>query len=225
MNDLNPYATTEVFFEPPPPEAFWYTEGLAVYARNGAVLPAIDLETGEEGEELVAVTRSIRKVSWVNFIGFPILILFYILRKIYDEPLKGPGLIWILILSCSTIAFRFFIQKFWPKLKPKIMEVQYFRNGKTVRKEKIRQWLLAVLAILSFCVLVSTAPLYVWYGEPKLISLAVLGLGGIIATGVYGYLHRSKIHLSAGPDDWIRFGNVSQIATSKLRKIETGRGI
>ncbi|MEX1116939.1 MAG: hypothetical protein WEB53_16955 [Akkermansiaceae bacterium] len=58
MSEPNPYAPPSVDESEAPSAIYWQCYGERVMARNGAMLPKVDLETGASDEEMTSVARS-----------------------------------------------------------------------------------------------------------------------------------------------------------------------
>ncbi len=216
MNDPNPYAASTASDPPIASDLWWYTEGTAVYARDGAVLPAVELETGDSEVGLIAVSRKFTKYSQANTLP---LVFFSVFPVLFNRIVHWWGL--TTVINCIVVwGAQWLIGKFAPEWRTKRLKIQVFKHERHVRKEKKEKWIRAVGFILSAGLMISSVPLYTKFGESWVALVLMLGFSGIIGSGIYSYLHRPKVHLSSTTKGWMRLGNVSQIALVKLREFE-----
>jgi hypothetical protein len=109
MNDENPYAPSLAGEPQAPPSRVWRLDGISLLVKNQAVLPMVDLNTGEQGGDMKCVRRSLLKRNPVTMAGTLLLVAAYFIlsrNPTVDPMLLMVGLIVALFLIKQMEALR-----------------------------------------------------------------------------------------------------------------------
>ncbi len=217
MIDPNPYAPPEIIDEPPGGINLWYVEGNKIFVRDGAILPRIELETGETGEHLVATKRDFTKFPIFWPVG-----LFIIIGTISFFGKTVPA--WMTIAGAAVIGMVFTqISHRWLPASFSIRTIR-FHVGRSPASNRIRNRHI----LISFSIFMGSLVLAVaianlrWQIDGHALALICLGIGaaGSFAAGAYHLLTRRDIRMSAGPNEWVILKGASPMALTSLQEFE-----
>ncbi|MEO7101565.1 MAG: hypothetical protein ABI162_19605 [Luteolibacter sp.] len=213
MNDTNPYAPPTTTETGSPSGAFWQCYGERVMARNGAMLPKVDLETGVSEGAMTAVPRNYQAAGAGQFVRIMVFIGIYAMGRKFLH-IEG---MWLLPASvASSTMLRWFIRTGNGSGAIVIWE---FREAARERKRRLRRKLRFGLLFLGVAVIGVGAVLS--DGDDSLVSKSLFaGLGLLIIQSIWAFLDRPKTRSESAPGGWLRIRNVHPEAMVKLRRIE-----
>jgi hypothetical protein len=222
MSDDNPYTPPASLEDPATNDpAFWYTAGRALYVRNGAALPPVELETGQTGRDLAPEVQQSHEERWTTWnlitIGLGSFILARVIR-VYEWPLFPFSLLVpvIVILTLRLIFFRF------TPARHATISFTLYRSPSTTEKRRrsarARNFYKVILAITGFAPWLATHP------DTHTAAIILLFVG-LITWRVARRLRNREPLLFRAPEShdangWLRIGNVHPIAMKKLVAIE-----
>lgn len=221
MNDSNPYAPpagSESFApENLPP---WQVEGIAVLVRDGAVLPRIDLETGDESPELVERKRKVVKGHWsLSLMSVAPALYQFIpgsMRTWEGVPFWLPMVvffgIWLIayFVIITTVVHRMtFVTYCHPVAEARRNRNRHLRTG---------LFILSTALLIGPLIIGATLSLSLDFAN--IIGGAVAGILGMLTISLWQYYDRPKIHMTARSDGRVRLGGIHD---SALRRLETGK--
>jgi len=222
MSDENPYtppANIEDTAAHDP--AFWYTAARALYVRNGAELPPVELETGHTGSDLEPEIQKSHEERWTAWnlitIGLGSFILARVIR-VYEWPLFPFSLVVPII---TIIALRLLFFRFTPARHAEISFTLHRSPSTTTKRRKstrARNVYKLILAGTGFAPWLATHPST--HG-----TAIVLLFVGLITWRVARRLRDREPLLFRAPEShdangWVRIGNVHPLAMKKLAAIE-----
>ncbi len=214
----NPYAPPAVA-DPSAERGWnWYTDLPAVYARNGAVLPEVCMETGRR-DDLERIKRSFLHTNPFVTVWLTPLFFLVLMPGFTSMAYIALGL-WmaVLVISIAVMIFSF---------RSKRINFACWIHGPLHRARRTRRRIrlglhLSAVALIAAAILAPIRPGGNLSGElyiPALVLACFLMLG----TAIWHYADREKNHLAAGERGWVRIGNVHLDAIRILRRIERER--
>lgn len=219
MNDSNPYAPPSII-NPPVCGRLWYVEGTRIFVSNGAVLPRIELETGETGEHLIATNKDYTKAPPPWILGMMI--------AIGSAGFLGnllPG--WTVILGLALVGMVF--TKIGGRFLPTAFSIQVIRfqvaRSAASNRRRIRHVLISiaiVIGTLSVAVAIAFTPSKASGHEVALTCLAIIAVG-LVSAAIYYSVKRRDIRMHPGPHGWVILKGACPLALSAL--LEIGRTI
>jgi len=228
----NPYAPPETRGEGPPRQEDWYTEGTTIYVADGAVLPAIDLETGEVSEDLIEVRRKFSVAGTTLALWAVFVCLFNLLptewKHVFDTNNDDFD---ILIVAFFVLIVAHLAVVLWrPKLLGKCVRFKAFETPQAQRKTKRTR--LVILLWTFFSVLCCLIPALIYAktrGMTNQTNFVNIGMatGGasILACIVWQFFRLPKIRYKGFSGKWLRVHGACDEALSHLREIESGRSL
>ncbi len=226
--DFNPYTPPQSSGEAPAPQRLWHTEETALFVQDGAVLPAIDLETGETSDDLMEVRRKFAEGGSTFSIWSLVVVLPNLLPKAWKKYLRAnEEQLWLLagtLLVLLVLHILVMIRK--PALLGKCVHFRMHRNPAHEKKAiRRRRW---ITLVFSFSFSLMLVPVFFLLRGDHLLPilpviLTVMGLSvtGMLASGVWQYFHLPKIRYKGFSGKWLRIHGVCGKALSHLRAIES----
>lgn len=218
MSEINPYAPPKVAEPESASLRYWQCYGARVMARNGAMLPKVDLETGVSGGEMTAVARTYQVASVSRFMTVgPLIAMYLIARNVYH--IAGPGLLWGVIGGSALLNWLLRIRG----TAGGMITVWEFREADRERRRKLRQRWRNGFLFLSLAVMILTV--FPAQNANKLnfhgFMFFVSGFGLLVVYTARGFIDRPKTSSESGPAGWLRIRNVHPEAMVKLRLLES----
>jgi hypothetical protein len=104
MSDPNPYAPPGVDESEAPSAIHWQCCGERVMARNGAMLPKVDLETGASDEEMTSVARSYQAAGAGHVFKIAIFVGIYFFAR---ESFEGDSvwMLWTVVVASILVSW------------------------------------------------------------------------------------------------------------------------
>lgn len=193
MNDENPYAPSLVAEPEAPPSRVWRLDGISLLVKNQAVLPMVDLNTGEQGGNLKCVRRALLKKNPLTFMGTLLLITayFFLSRQYRIDPV---------LLVCGLFLAMFLLKQVEalrgsPSQRLHVMEYLGEKSLKRITRGKLRRWINLLYIAVVICSIMNVFPI-----------LPVLPLGIAVMAGctVWAILDRPPARSLPGPPGWMR---------------------
>ena len=221
MSDENPYLPPASLEDPAAHDpAFWYTAGRALYVRDGAELPQVELETGQT-KDLTPEIQQFRPERWTTWNLISIGIGSFILARIigveswplFPLPLILPV---IVIIALRLIFFRVAAKG------QQTFSFTLYRSADTVanrsKAAKARNFYKLALALTGF------APWLATYPNTHTAAIIVLFIG-LITWRVAREMRKRdpllfRLPESYDSEGWVRIGNIHPRAAKKLSAIE-----
>lgn len=219
LADANPYAppTTESIGEPD--ERYpWFTAARAVFVKDGAELPAIDLCGASPETPLVRTTRTLTKSkpsAIVLSIAIMLAVIFFV------EDVKENWIRFLLLVFVGSYVlrsvFHFVFPNFW-------MKRAKFAFHCTPDLGRFRKRITAAsIAATAVCF----APAFIVPDDYRIITL----FGGIFAVRAIAHGFKKlalkryplEMHFSEGHSGWIRLSGAHPDAMQRLQEIEAIR--
>lgn len=228
----NPYAPPETRGEAPPRQGDWYTEGTTILVADGAVLPAIDLETGESSEGLIEVRRMFSIAGATLSLWCMIPALLNLMPKEWKRVFRpSHDNFGILITALLVLMAVHLFLVFWrPRLLGKHVRFRMYRTQEAERKTKWTRIIAAAWFSISVLIMLVPGIVIVSSGRLSDFFTLVFGLMGIGMISMFGcaawQLYRlPKIRLKGFSGQWLRIHGACDEALAHLRKIESERTI
>jgi hypothetical protein len=218
MSEPNPYAPPKVDESEAPSAIYWQCYGERVLARNGAMLPKVDLETGASDDEMTSVARSYQAAGAGHVFKIAMFVGIYFFAQALFEN-DSEWLLWTLVGASIVMGWLGRLRGG----QTGAITIWEFRE--TVRerrrqiRRKIRIGLLAgsfLLMILGPSLLLSSGPFHAAW----VLRLITTGLVLLLANALWAMFDRPSTRSESGPDGWLRIRKVHPAAMAKLRKIE-----
>jgi hypothetical protein len=218
MSEPNPYAPPKVDESEAPSAIYWQCYGERVLARNGAMLPKVDLETGASDDEMTSVARSYQAAGAGHVFKIAMFVGIYFFAQALFEN-DSEWLLWTLVGASIVMGWLGRLRGG----QTGAITIWEFRE--TVRerrrqiRRKIRISLLAgsfLLMILGPSLLLSSGPFHAAW----VLRLITTGLVLLLANALWAMFDRPSTRSESGPDGWLRIRKVHPAAMAKLRKIE-----
>jgi len=233
MNPSNPYAPPETRGEAPPRQGDWYTEGTTLFVADGAVLPAIDLETGETFGNLIEVNRKFAVAGATFGLWGIVPSLFKLIPKEWKREFRpGSNDFWILIAAALVlIAVHIFVIFRRPSLLGKCVRFTTHRNAEQERKRKRSKILLIIWFCLSLLgpvgvllfIILDIRPITA--SLPSIITVMAISVASMLAAAIWQWFHQPQIRLKGFSDKWLRVHGACDKALAHLRKIDSERSL
>jgi len=221
MNDENPYQPPANLEDPAAHDpAFWYTAGRALYVRDGAELPQVELETGQT-KDLTPEIQQFREERWTTWNLISIGIGSFILARVvgvetwplFPLPLILPV---IAILALHMVVFRFSAKG------QRTFSFTLHRSAFTIanrsKAAKARTFYKVALALTGF------APWLATYPNTHTAAIVLLFIG-LITWRVARQMRKRdpllfRLPESYDSEGWVRISNIHSRALKKLAAIE-----
>lgn len=212
---MNPYAPPATLETEATPSVNWRCFGERVMARDGTVLPKVDLETGVSEGEMLAVARNYRPSTPV----FLIAVIALILLAAWGVEFATIHLVIIFgIISLAGI-----ILKLRGKKNGSITIWEYRETSRQIRYLSQKRWRQSIsytsvlLFILGIAFGDKITPLLPNFPVFSIFTLITIFLGNV----VWERIMRPKTRTESTPTlGWLRIRNVHPEAMRKLREIE-----
>jgi hypothetical protein len=213
MNDENPYASPATTEPEAPPSRVWQLDGIGVLVKNQAVLPPVDLNTGETGEGLKCVRRAFVKQSPGSSILYWGILLGYVFLSgktdIGTLPLMT-GLFVILFLFKQVQALRAS-----PSQRLNVME---YIGPRSIRGYVARgAWRRRIYFLLIAAFIFSAA---VDHHPDTQVMILFLAFGGFFANLVWAIVDKPPARSQAGPPGWMRISPIHPDAARHLAELQ-----
>ena len=230
MNSPNPYAPPETRGEASPRTEQWYTEGTTLFVSDGAVLPAIDLETGEISEDLIEVSRKFALAGATLGLWGLVPTLFNLMPREWKRQLRpSSDDFWFLIAALLVLLATHIFVVFWrPRLFGKCVRFKTHRNAEAERKAKRTKIVTVVWYSLSLLctlgalgVLLKRTP--ITDALPLMIGLVATGAVSMLACAAWQLFRLPKIRYKGFSGKWLRVHGACDEALAHLRMIEAER--
>jgi len=229
----NPYAPPETRGEAPPRQGDWYTEGTTIFVADGAVLPAIDLETGEISENLIEVRRKFAIAGATIMIWGMIPGLFNLLPREWRQQFRATGNDHYILLAAVVVLFLLHagIALTRPSLLGQCVRFTTHRNAEQERKRKRSKILLVIWFCLSLLgpvsvllfIILDIRPINA--SLPSIITVMAISVASMLAAAIWQWFHQPQIRLKGFSGKWLRVHGACDAALAHLRKIESERSI
>lgn len=221
MNDENPYRPPVSLEDPAAHDpAFWYTAGRALYVRDGAELPQVELETGQT-QDLTPEIQQFREERWTTWNLISIGLGSFILARVtgvetwdfFPLPLILPV---IAILALRLAFFRFAAKD------RRTFSFTLHRSAFTIanrsKATKARTFYKVALALTGF------APWLATYPNTHTAAIILVFIG-LITWRVARQMRKRdpllfRLPESYDAEGWVRIGNIHPRALKKLTAIE-----
>ncbi|MEO5917843.1 MAG: hypothetical protein ABIS50_26660 [Luteolibacter sp.] len=214
MTDPNPYAPPATLDPEAPSSLLWQLDGTTLLVKNSAVLPRVDLETGETTGEMKAVRRILQRNSGL----FPILrvvIVVAVIRFLPDSFHDNPLLLYLALFGVFFLlkqgqalrgnpSQRIFI---WEFVGPRTQHGRMVRN-----KWRIAIYLLGMTSLLTSFVPSLTRDLEVGFRSG--------GFAIILINLIWRLIDRPKARTQAGPPGWLKISPIHHDAVSFLSPLQ-----
>lgn len=218
MSEINPYAPPKVEETQASSILYWQCYGERVMARNGAMLPKVDLETGASDVEMTSVARSYQAVGAGQFIRIAVFAGIYV----FAQNAFGSDVEWII----WTFLAAFILFGWLGRLKggrSGTITIWEFREASREQRRRVRRRIRTGLFILA-CLLMIVAPTVMLdsnlFDTVWLLRWILGGLILLIANVIWSMFDRPSTRSESGPEGWLRLYRVHPEAMMKLRKIE-----
>ncbi len=182
-------------------------------ARNGAMLPKVDLETGVSDGEMTAVRRTLdfARSQWV--IGPVAVVGFFIYQgSVFATNHDWPGwpLMWGILIFGRVLR---------AALKEGPTTIWEFREAAGERRRQYRRKWRVGLLFVAFAMLIGGAMLSA--GSNSLdTGLLFCGFGLLAIQSIWAFFDRPKTRSESAPRGWLRIRNIHPEAMARLRRIE-----
>ncbi|MEO8614368.1 MAG: hypothetical protein ABI600_04445 [Luteolibacter sp.] len=217
MSETNPYAPPKVAEPESTSLRYWQCYGARVMARNGAMLPKVDLETGGSEGEMTAVARTYQVAGAGRFMRVVLLIGVYMIARNFLQ-ITGPWLLWGVIGGSVVLNWLIRIRG----TTGGMITVWEFREAAREHRRKLRQRWRNRLLMLSLSLMILTslpAQITNQMGFPGLMFF-FSGFGLLVVYTGWAFIDRPKTRSESGPAGWLRIRNVDPEAMVKLRLLE-----
>lgn len=218
MSESNPYAPPKVDESEAPSAIYWQCYGERVLARNGAMLPKVDLETGVSDEEMTSVARSYQAAGAGHVFKIVLFLGIYAFAQGFFES-DSEWMLWTLVGASIVIGWLGRLRGG----QTGAITIWEFRETARERRRQIRRkvriGLLAgssVLMILGPSLLLSSGPFH----SAWVLRLISAGLVLLLANALWALFDRPSTRSESGPNGWLRIRKVHPEAMAKLRQIE-----
>jgi|GEM_PF-4039452 len=214
MTETNPYAPPKSTEVESPSLPSWYCYGERVVARNGAVLPKIDLETGVSDGEMTAISRAYQPAGAGQAFRVLLLIAVYMIAKNVLHTDES-WLLWTVIGGSIVVNWLL-------RLRGNVggtVTITEYREAARERKVSTRRKVRAGMLFLSLALMIG-GPWLFSSSYPADLYPLLGGLGLLVARTIWAAFDRPKTRSESGPAGALRIRNVHPEAMVKLRRIE-----
>ncbi|RYD27315.1 MAG: hypothetical protein EOP87_21365, partial [Verrucomicrobiaceae bacterium] len=190
----NPYAAPSDLSGPAIGQShLWQIDGIGLLVADGAVLPKVDLGSGSKDPALVEVRRKFTKVHWsIGFMGIGPMFFQFIPRT--SRRWEGVPF-WIPMVAFFGVWLAIYLVIFLT-LTRRVSFTTYVLPLIEARRKRNRN-IRGVIYFSSMALMIS--PLVLLYSSHSSFSavgtLVAIGLTGMIATALWQYHDRPKIHM------------------------------
>ena len=218
MSGENPSAPPAIAENEAPSLLLWRVDGEDLLVRNGAVLPEVDLETGETGDGLQRKPRANLTMPARSFNRTAKLVLLYFAVAWF---FGVEGLIVLLGVGTAAVLFNFLARL---RGKPESsMIIWEFIGPAHMKGRKMRiMWRLRILNAIGLGLLI--APFVISTRSPDhdawMLRIFGSGIGIIALLYVWANLDRPKSFNRNGPPGWLRISPIHPDALKVLMETE-----
>lgn len=218
MSGENPSAPPAIAENEAPSSLLWRVDGEDLLVRNGAVLPEVDLETGETGDGLQRKPRANLTMPARSFNRTAKLVLLYFAVAWF---FGVEGLIVLLGVGTAAVLFNFLARL---RGKPESsMIIWEFIGPAHMKGRKMRiMWRLRILYAIGLGLLI--APFVISTRSPDhdawMLRIFGSGIGIIALLYVWANLDRPKSFNRNGPPGWLRITPIHPDALKVLMETE-----
>jgi len=230
MSDENPYSTPNRENPLASGAAPWHTDGTTIYVSDGAVLPAIDLDTGEASEDLIEVRRKFSVAKTTLGLWGVLVCLVNLLptewKHAFDTNNDNFG---ILIGAFLTLLAAHLVVVCWrPKLLGKCVRFRTFETPRTQKKAQRARLVFLLWTFFSVSCCIVPALIYAktrgMTGQMNLVHGGMIAGGASLFASIAWLSSRvSKIRFKGFSGKWLRVTGACDEALAHLRKIESER--
>ncbi len=217
MSDSNPYAPPAVADLEAASGLTWQVQGNALLVKNGAVLPQIDLETGEHAPEMMCALRVLETAGSMLFLRFFILagICIFLTGFIKLGVAATIGIAAALSLIFQLAALR-------GPSNERIVISEFFGDHRLKARGTRRKWRFIAIGII--CAVMMANPFLISRFNPDYTEIVVGVFGGgvvlLIGIAIWAVLDRSSAKSMAGPPGWMRIAPVHPQALAFLNDLQ-----
>ena len=217
MSETNPYAPPKVAELESASLRYWQCYGARVMARNGALLPKVDLETGVSEGEMTSVARTYQVAGVGRFMRVGLLIGMYLIARNFLH-IAGPWLLWGMMGGSVILNWLIRIRG----TAGGMITIWEFRESVREHRRKLRQrWRNGLLFVsLSLMILTPLIGQFVNRMDFHDFKFFVSGFGLLLVSMIWAFIDRPKTPSESGPAGWLRIRNVHPDAMVKLRLLE-----
>ena len=221
MSDSNPYAPPSVKETEANNNHYWQVDGIGILARNGALLPKVDLETGYQSDDMKCVPRVLQVAGAMGIARTMAGIGIYLAIKSFTN-LEGP-VIFVCLFAALFVLAR--LSQLRGSTNERLMVWEHIENGKLRgrrARRKLRIWAMfgaAFLYLLGMILAASAGASSAGGLAGALFIVLVL----IIALAIWSVVDAPKVKSLAGPPGWMRISPVHETALALLRQLENER--
>ncbi|WAC19188.1 hypothetical protein OVA24_18330 [Luteolibacter sp. SL250] len=201
-------------------DSAWHVEAGCIHVQDGAVLPAIDLETGGTNPALKPVERKFVKAHWsMGSVGLGPLLFLILPRhlKKWDAIPVGISMTVIAMVWLSVYLVIFLA------LSHRMTFTTYAHPVEEARRKRNKN-IRGTLYPLSLVLLISSIYLLfkdtTAFQSTALTCMIVLSVIGMIAISLWQYKERPTLIMTLGSDGWLKLAGIHPDA---LRHLEDGR--
>jgi hypothetical protein len=193
---------------------YWNCDGECAIAKNGAVLPRVDLETGVSDVEMIAVSRSYQPFGISQGLRSLLMIgVYFAVRN--SAILASDQGIWMLVGGAILLSW---ILRLTSGVGGTIMIWEY-REAALERRRALRRKQRCGLLVTAFS-LVILGPWLLTASYFLSIQLIVAGCGLLIVSVIWRIVDAPKTRCGFAPHRWMRIRRIHPDAMLKLRVIE-----
>lgn len=219
--DTNPYATPSTESLAPPEEKCpWYTAMRAVYVKDGAELPPIDLLGEDSGTPLIKTTRTLTKpTAQANVVT----IVIFAFIGFFANRWEGRWHFFLLSIFFASYLLRFIFHFVYREFWMKRVKFTLYCTAKLERFRKMTNLAKGVSTVVCF------APALFVHQDFHLTAI----VAGIVAFRMFDYglkkfalkRYPLEMHFSESQPGWLRLGGAHPNALIKLKEIEISRDL
>ena len=218
MSDSNPYAPPSVAEPQASSSLTWQVQGNALLVKNGAVLPPIDLETGEHTLEMKCAQRVLETAGSVLFVKMIILGgISVIFTRFFRMELAATVAV---LAALSLVVSR--LSALRGPSHERIVISEFFDENRFRMRGRRRKW--RFVAIGAICALMMANPFLISRFNPDytmiVVGLFLSGVVLLIGLAVWAVRDQSSARTLAGPPGWMRIAPVHPQALAFLNNLE-----
>ena len=218
MSDSNPYAPPAVAELEAPSSLTWQVQGNALLVKNGAVLPQIDLETGEHAREMKCAQRVLETAGSMLFVRFFLLAgICIVLTRFFEMKLAAT----VGIAAALSLVFGQLAALRGPS-NERIVISEFFGEHRLKARGTSRKWRFIAIGII--CAVMLANPFLISRFNPDYTEIVVgVFIGGVvllIGIAVWAVLDQSAAKTLAGPPGWMRIAPVHPQALAFLNDLQ-----
>lgn len=188
----------------------WRIEGISVLVRNQAALPMVDLNTGEQGDNLKCVRRTLflRSAPASFFALVPVLVVLFAINSGYRVDVTSVVIVSLLGLF---ILKKVELVRGSPSRSLHVMEHVGKQSLRRATRAKIRRGINLVYLVLFFLSMMGVLPV---------VSVLPTGIFIILVCWVWAMLDRPPARSLPGPPGWMKISPVHHEALRFLSALE-----